>query len=219
MPSKHIEQLHALARRLEGLAAGLGPEAEFVLDSLETAAADAAAAWSGSNIGYHACVYYADLQAPPPGMHFSSEWGLRGTFAPGTYGDWREYNFDAVLNALRAHTGEERLDELKGPSETVAAAFADEQSRFESLTSSASAGTSDPYLDDLRRQAAELQVISYSDGLRAQLPHGSFGSRDALAMSAGLKPAPHQAGAGGGCGSPDAVQAVSSPGSARHTRR
>src|SRR5579863_9295051 len=33
-------------------------------------------AWSGSNIGYHATVYYTGLRPKPPDVQFSAEWGL-----------------------------------------------------------------------------------------------------------------------------------------------
>ncbi|HEX9863391.1 MAG TPA: hypothetical protein VGC03_00330, partial [Acidimicrobiia bacterium] len=55
------------------------------LGALMTAAEDVARSWSGSNIGFHANVYYAGLRSPPPGMHFSSEWGFSG-MSQGTRG-------------------------------------------------------------------------------------------------------------------------------------
>ena len=46
------------------------------IEALRKSAKNAARAWSGSNIGYHAVVYYEDLQPTPPGVQFSGEWGL-----------------------------------------------------------------------------------------------------------------------------------------------
>src|ERR1700757_2567600 len=34
-------------------------------------------AWCGSNLGYHATVYYFNLQPKPPNVQFSVEWGLK----------------------------------------------------------------------------------------------------------------------------------------------
>ena len=47
------------------------------------AAAEVAKAWSGSNMGYHSCVYYQDFEVPPPGVHFSSG-GVLGRRRSGT---------------------------------------------------------------------------------------------------------------------------------------
>ena len=45
------------------------------LTKLENSATQVGKAWSGSWLGYHSHVYYKNLQPPPPGAHFSSEWG------------------------------------------------------------------------------------------------------------------------------------------------
>jgi hypothetical protein len=46
------------------------------LAAIRKSADDAKRAWSGSNIGYQASVYFADLQPASPEAQFSSEWGL-----------------------------------------------------------------------------------------------------------------------------------------------
>ena len=55
-----------------------------VLERLEETANSVGRAWSGSWLGYHARVYYAGLRPPPPGAHFSPEWGLRDAFSMGS---------------------------------------------------------------------------------------------------------------------------------------
>lgn len=192
MPGVQVEQLRAAAQRLEAAAERLTEVGSAALDALETAASDVARAWSGSSLGYHATVYYADLSVPPPGEHFSSEWGLMGSFAPGTSGDWREFDFDDVKTVIRAKAGDPDVDAITTTGVDVAESFRNEQSRFESLTSSATSGLSDPYIDGLREEARSLRLLSVSDGVRAQLPGGQLMSRDAVAVSAGLKYAPHQ---------------------------
>src|SRR5579859_6792232 len=49
-------------------------------------------AWSGSWIGYQAYVYYDNLEPPPPGSHFSREWGYLISGAAGTCGRWKEFD-------------------------------------------------------------------------------------------------------------------------------
>jgi len=49
------------------------------LDRLEDAAEEIFHAWSGSNLGYQAEVYYENLKRPPSGAFFSLEWGFNGS--------------------------------------------------------------------------------------------------------------------------------------------
>ena len=57
-------------------------------------------AWSRSWLGYHSRVYYADFAPPPPGARFSSEWGFLPAFGNSTRGDWREYRYEDVIDAI-----------------------------------------------------------------------------------------------------------------------
>ncbi len=70
------EELLEIADRLEGLSQpATVPEVKEPLERLEEAAIRIGKAWSGSCLGYHSRIYYRDLTPPPPGAHFSSEWG------------------------------------------------------------------------------------------------------------------------------------------------
>jgi hypothetical protein len=94
------DELREIATSLLKLVTRAEDEAVLTpLDLLEKAASQAAKAWSGSSLGYHANVYYDDLQPPPPGAHFSQEWGLRGMFQ-GSTGTWREYSYEAVYQHI-----------------------------------------------------------------------------------------------------------------------
>jgi hypothetical protein len=54
-------------------------------------------------LGYQASVYYNDLQTPPPGAHFSQEWGLMDRFGiQGTTGDWREFRTKEIKIFMEA---------------------------------------------------------------------------------------------------------------------
>ncbi len=98
--------------------------------------------------------------------------------ARGTSGDWREYPYDEVIRAICQAAGNPDLAPLETVSQDVANVFRNEQSRFESLTSAALSGVSDPYLESLLGQASQLRVPSVADGIRAQLPTGQLMSRD-----------------------------------------
>jgi hypothetical protein len=76
-----IAELESLARRLNEHA-GRGDDKAIAapLLKLEQVADEIGKSWSGSNMGYQSCVYYAGFRAPPPGAHFDSECGFLGQF-------------------------------------------------------------------------------------------------------------------------------------------
>ena len=75
------EELLSIADRMGELAKqGRQEDIEKPLESLKQAAEEIGRAWSGSWIGYHANVYYEDMKPPPPGDHFSLEWGPTGNW-------------------------------------------------------------------------------------------------------------------------------------------
>lgn len=45
------------------------------LDILENVIHEFGKSWSGSNIGFHANIYYKDFSIPPANANFSIEWG------------------------------------------------------------------------------------------------------------------------------------------------
>src|SRR5262245_49681986 len=86
------DRLAAAAEKIDGTA----------LDALESAAEQVGKAWSGSWLGYHSRVYYKDLAPVPAGARFSKEWGIEERFAvDGTVGEWREFEFDGVVEEIR----------------------------------------------------------------------------------------------------------------------
>jgi hypothetical protein len=77
--------------------------------------------WSGSNLGYHATVYYGDFQPPSPGAHFSVERGIEEVFGTslGSRGDWREYNCGDVKRLIFDDAGNPDLAELTKQSDGI----------------------------------------------------------------------------------------------------
>jgi hypothetical protein len=95
--SELSEKLSVSATRLETIANEAKSQKIFeLIDRTDGAAKQFGRAWSGSWIGYQSRVYYADFAPPPPGAHFSSEWGFQDTFTQESTGDWAEYDFDDV---------------------------------------------------------------------------------------------------------------------------
>jgi hypothetical protein len=57
-------------------------------------------AWSGSNLGYHANVYYDGFRKPPAGAQFSVMHGIGDDWLSGTVGEWGEFSAAQVKAAV-----------------------------------------------------------------------------------------------------------------------
>src|ERR671935_1273790 len=94
-------ELESIAERLDAaVAAGNADDVAGPISRMQQAAAAIGGAWSGSPLGYHAHVYYAGLETPPPGAHWSLEWGNYPAVSGSSSGDWREYAHDVVVNEI-----------------------------------------------------------------------------------------------------------------------
>jgi len=163
------------------------------LGALETAANETARAWSGSWLGYHSRVYYAELEPVPPGARFSIEWGLKELFAnQGTIGHWGEYDFDSLVTEIRQRAKIDDIDALETSAEKVAEEFDDTQAEILSiLTAIVAAHQSDKFLSDLLEKIQKEKVFSHNNFIHAFRPKGQQMSRDMVAIQAGLETPPH----------------------------
>jgi hypothetical protein len=86
--ARYIDELDQIAAKLASVAdEAKDPLVKQPVDALNTAAQDVGKAWSGSNIGYHARVYYQGYESPPSDEMFSRKWGLM--FGGGSGGGWQ----------------------------------------------------------------------------------------------------------------------------------
>jgi predicted nucleotide-binding protein len=163
------------------------------LSKLEDAANAVSKAWSGSWLGYHASIYYNDLQVPPPGAHFSQEWGMEELFtqSDGTTGDWREYRDDDVIKAIYALADNPDLDPARKLSEKAENAFDTEKNEILSLLSTTLSEKSDPFISTLKDEVEKLTVLSQIQLIRVMRPSGRLISRDSLALTKGFQTPPH----------------------------
>ena len=114
---KSDEELFAIADRLKK-AADESDKVKKPVSDLEQAAQEIGRSFSGSRQGYHSRVYYAEFSPPPPGAHFSQEWGLMDTLhSLGSHGDWREYNNEDVENHIRELAGAPSLEDAHAAAE------------------------------------------------------------------------------------------------------
>jgi hypothetical protein len=78
------------------------PAIDAPLEAMEKAARIAERAASGSWWGYQANVYYEDLNPPPPGAHFSPEYGFQQFLTiEATTGEWEECDAEHIKEAGR----------------------------------------------------------------------------------------------------------------------
>ena len=181
------EELLEIAGRLERMAErGNSKSVTEPLDALEAAATEVAKAWSSSWIGYHANVYYFNLEPPPPGAHFSAEWGIDEAVDMGPRGNWREYDANQLEAAIRESAGNPNLDSVRDLAEEAKTAFESEKSEILSILATALSEHSDTFLDRVKEDVENLSVLSRAAVVRGLRPSGGYSSRDSLAMHQGL---------------------------------
>lgn len=182
------EELSVIAEDLEQLVKKADvPGVRKPLKSLEDAANDVSKAWSGSWLGYHANIYYAEFKAPPPGAHFSQEWGFVQTMASeGTTGDWREYSSDQVEKAIFVLAGSPKLGAARSLAKRSAAKFNNQKPEVLSLLTAALMEANDSFLAAIKTEVDELKIISQSEAIDGLRPRGQLITRDSLAHSQGF---------------------------------
>lgn len=153
------------------------------LGKLEAALTAVAEAWSGSDLGYHARLYYHTLERPPLHRGFDVEWG-------GLHGleGWVELGLDEVRTVVEEQAGI-TLDGLSQATDDVVASF--KTTRDDVLVLMAPvAGAS-----GFERETAmlsELEQLVWEPQQRVGTPGGYRVTRDSRAMAEGVKVAPHR---------------------------
>lgn len=193
MTSYIIEKLRAIAERARQGGECLTSEMKANIEQVRRVVDRCEASWSGSQIGYHARVYYKNFAVPPAGHHFSPEWGMTPQlFSEGTVGEWREYPFQSVVDQILHDAGNPNLTELNRESARVQALFTDLKESFDSLLTLTQNTISDTYIDRIRTQSDSLTMPILGEAIRFQYGNIPASSRDSLAVSQGIMPAPHQ---------------------------
>src|SRR4051812_8240893 len=83
-----IARLAHKCDRTAALAEAFSDQRQRLLEAIEVLDR----AWSHSWIGYHSCVYKADLSPCRPGEHFDSQF-TAARYSNTTTGDWAEFEF------------------------------------------------------------------------------------------------------------------------------
>lgn len=187
------EDLIAVKERLLGVAQRF-EEIKIPIDSLIAASEKIARCFSGSWLGYHAYVYYENLEAPPPRAHFSAEWGLElDPVSMGTRGNWREYSPEKITEYIIGDAGNPDVDHLHRVEESVHEDFKECKDEIISLLHSSIERKADTFLDDLLEETKKIGLVYGGDIIDHMRPKSQQVTRDSLAVSQGFKTPPHVA--------------------------
>jgi hypothetical protein len=175
------------------LAEARSPALQKSLSALRKASDQAKRAWSGSNLGYHATVYYADLQPAPPDAQFSPEWGLMDRWPthqpdPG----WGMMDHQAVFDELISRAGNPDVDALTGKLASLRDTFSSLKERAISLLSVGRTEAEGSFLDRKLKQIEPLEATAPQAIEDTLIEAGAGWSRDSTAVTQGHRIAPHQ---------------------------
>jgi predicted nucleotide-binding protein len=163
------------------------------LSDMSKACEEAKRAWSGSNIGYHATVYFEGIRPKPPEAQFSAEWGMMDRWpAHQPHPGWRIMDHQEVIDELLARAGKPDLEGIDNTLAPLQETFSSLKERAMSLLMAAVAERSDTFIDRKLRQIDLLKLASVHTIRQSALPKGQQMTRDMTAMSQGLQVAPHQ---------------------------
>jgi hypothetical protein len=183
-----------ISKKLFQIATDLGKYDEWQssdVDRLKKSANEIGRAWSGSWLGYHSRVYYANFEVPPPGAEFSQEWGLHAGFSMGTRGEWTEYPFDDVVEFIENEAGNPNFDDLVVESQKAKNLFENAKYNALSLVHANFKLEDDNFLKQLTAKTEKENIFTQSDFVRSIRPSGNMISGDIIAIGKGLVTPPH----------------------------
>ena len=187
-----LQELHRFAEGLESLyQRGQGDEISRPLEDLKSAAEETAKASSGSWLGYHANVYYRDLQPPPPGGHFNSEWGMaRSALLPSSSADWVVYNPEDVVTKIYERAGNPNLEPARAFDLEAKRVFQRSKRDLASILEIAQRTSTSEFLAELKQEAETLSPVTQGDFVE-RLGTQQTISFDRIASSQGHWMPPH----------------------------
>jgi Predicted nucleotide-binding protein containing TIR-like domain len=190
--SKLAAELRAIHDELLSMIRALeNPDLLKPLESLQDSAEEVGKASGHSWFGYQSLVYYEGLKPPPPGLHFSSEWGLQTASGLGTLGDWEEFPEGVVEEEIRKRAGNPDLSEALTESNRARQRFEQMRDDIISILRTAKGKQDDQFLAKLLEEAEKAKAFTQAECVAHFRPSGKLFSRDALAMTQGLWTPPH----------------------------
>lgn len=163
------------------------------IQALHDAASKLKSSFSGSWLGYHSRVYYKDLRPAPAGANFSQEWGLKdlSPTSLGSVGDWREYQFDAVIEHIMKQAGNPALSGAYAEQQKVDKDFDGLKSEMLSILETELSGQADQFLVNLKDELEQLEPLPKNEVIHRWSPKGQIATRDMIAAGQGNTAPPH----------------------------
>lgn len=187
-----MEEMRELCARLKEIEErSLEASVSQPIAALQPRVDQASKAWSGSWLGYQAYVYYRSLEPAPDGAHFSKEWGLKDAFSSDTTGDWVEYGFDSLREAILKSAGDIDLEPATRLASSARALVSESVDTVESILSTQMSSESDVFVQRLFQDLKAIRTPSVGEVIEAMRPRGQTFSRDMLAIGQGSRVPPH----------------------------
>ena len=184
------EELLAIADAMAELVARVGqPEIREPLRRLDDAANEVGKSFSGSWLGYHANVYYKQLQPPPPEAYFSFRDGLLARARSRTTGDWVKFDPDRVEAVIHARADNPDMESSRQLHLDAVSEF--DTRKLNVLSLIHSAGSSDPFLTRIASAVDELRIVYSPEVIQGMRPIGQLVSLDSVASGQGPWTPPH----------------------------
>ncbi len=161
------------------------------LDAANATALELHSAWSQSNIGYHANVYYLRLEKPPQAARFDATWGLKDAYSSETQGDWREMNPDDIVAVIKKDLLPEEWIKAQTLSEESREEFETQKTEALSVLTSILREAKDEHLEKIKSDIEALLIPTYRELKREMMPNNKV-TRDERAAHQGMQLAPHQ---------------------------
>lgn len=163
-----------------------------VLESVESSAAYLKKSFSGSWLGYQSRVYYTGFTQPPPGAHFSSEWGIEQRYSGlGSTGDWAEFVYDDVTDHIFKSAGNPDINPSRAVADIAIQNFERLKSAAVSLIyQSVRADPQDELLAEILAEIKTVHIPTYNDLISMAKP-GQVMTRDSIAAGQRIQTPPH----------------------------
>jgi len=186
------EELEEFCERLTK-AAKSGESVSIVrtLKKLEEAGTTVAKAFSGSWLGYHACVYYQNFCAPPAGAQFSVQWGLFSIGRRHSSGNWQVYEYDAVKEHIYELAGHPNIEAARTNAKSAGKLFEEWKREITSIIEIGLSKDKDVVLQQTRDELKNLQTMSTLEVANQWHSSRHVLTSDYQAMNQGTKMPPH----------------------------
>ncbi|BCH67451.1 hypothetical protein RvVAT039_pl02840 (plasmid) [Agrobacterium vitis] len=181
-----------IADKLDGAANSFERRFKPQLKKILDAAGAIHEAWSGSNLGYQANVYYDGFRTRPAGACFSVMYGFEDSLLSDTVGDWSEFSAAQVKSAIYQIAGRPDMAECESASAETLKVFNRAKSDALSGLNIVLEGRKDAFLSSLIEQVQGVRIANAQELSRTFLGGGQFMTQDTRALNGGARPAPHQ---------------------------